>query len=91
MARNKRNMQYFKQTSGRYNQYNKSTIDFNRPIGKKPIGKKPKPIVPQQPDSPTVHEYDGWWLNVNPDVLNMMCSPDGSSVWDMDTGQCVVN
>jgi hypothetical protein len=85
---NKRTQRYFKQTSGRYNKYGKTTNALTQPGTQKPVGKVPIVKLPQQPGDTPAHDYDGWWLSVNVDNLNMMCSPDGTSVWDMDVGQC---
>jgi len=53
-----------------------------RKVKTKPL---PKPVLPGGVPS---YEYDGWWLNINPATLNLMCSPDNSSTWDMELGQC---
>jgi|ETNvirenome_6_85_1030632.scaffolds.fasta_scaffold434951_1 hypothetical protein len=71
-----------KQQSQAYKQAVKE-IRKKRKVKTKPL---PKPILPGGAPS---YEYDGWWLNIDQATLNLMCSPDSSSTWDMELGQCI--
>jgi len=59
------------------------------------LGKHKKPTFLGPPSLPTplpgqspINNDDGWWLQIPQANLNLMCSPDGTSTWDMQNGGC---